>query len=140
MKGWQVGVLGGAIALGIGGAVLALTNPQPSRYNEYATARLVTYLNDTFCADLPDLFGTDLQDRCIELVDESHPRLQEIVADNTQRQNFGVMSVYRTQLRPEELLPEEVQSFIPAGVLPTYEVESIGGLQQFWTYRAEQQR
>ncbi|MBD1911532.1 MULTISPECIES: DUF4359 domain-containing protein [unclassified Leptolyngbya] len=140
MKGWKVGVFGGAIALGVVGAILVATNPQQSRYNEYATAKLVTYLNDSFCADLPNLFGNDLQEQCVELVAENHSELQEIVAENTQRQNFGVVSLYRTQLRTEELLPEDVKSFVPASMLPTYEVESIGGLQQFWTYRAEQQR
>jgi len=140
MKGWKAGVFGGAIALGILGAILVITNPRQARYNDYATARLVTYLNETFCADLPNLFGTDLQERCVELVDESRPRLQEIVADNTQRQNFGVLSLYYTELRPEELLPDDVRSFVPAGALPAYEVSTVGALQRFWIYRAEQQR
>lgn len=132
--------VGAAIAIGGLGTAMALTNPSPQRYQTHATEELVDYLQNTFCDDLPNLFGQDLQDECVELVDERRPQLSQMIADNTQRRNFLFLSQYHTELRPEEMLPSEVQAFVPAGVLPSYQVDTIGAFQRFWLYRARQQR
>jgi|GEM_PF-493981 hypothetical protein len=137
---WKGLFLGGAIALGAIGAGMALTKPTPEQFNTYATDQLVIYLSESFCADLPNFFGRDLQGQCVDLVEERRPQLAESIAENTERRDFVVLNHYHTNLRPEDLLPDDVRSFVPAGMLPAYEVSTVGAFQQFWVYRARQQR
>ncbi|MEO1211594.1 MAG: DUF4359 domain-containing protein [Cyanobacteria bacterium J06638_20] len=138
MKVLKFGTLGLVLVLGGVAIAMAVTNPKQDRYNAYATDQLINYLKDTFCDDLPSLLGSELEESCLELVDESQPRIAEIISENTQHRNLVVLSLYTTQLQPAELLPEDVRAFFPTNLLPTYEVETVGAFQRFWVYETTQ--
>jgi len=138
MKVLKFGTLGLAFLLGGVAIAMAITNPKQDRYNVYATEQLTTYLKTTFCDDLPGLLGNELETQCVALVDESEPRIADIISNNTERRDLFVLSLYTTQLQPADLLPEEVQGFFPTNLLPTYEVEAVGVFQRFWVYETTQ--
>lgn len=116
----------GAAAIGTLGVIMAITNPNQSSYEVYAAGRLGEYLKSDVCTKAPKVFGEDLlRLNCRELVDSSKPAIRQIVTANTQRQNFIFFSVYTTDL-----------SLNP--VIPAYHFETVGALQKFYTYIAEE--
>lgn len=124
MKVLQViAAVGGVALAGLGGA-MALTNPSQEAYEEYAIEQLTTYLKDEACPQAPKVFGDLLQRQCKTLVDSGRPQIQQIITKTTQRQNFILFSIYRTDL---EIGP----------VLPVYHFETVGVLQKFYVYQAE---
>lgn len=121
------------VVTAIGGTVLtalavtmALTNPREDTYKEYAVEQLSIYLKNEGCTQVPVILGNSLQRRCKILVDENRPQIEQLVAKTTQRQNFIVFSIYRTNL--------EVASF-----LPVYRFETLGVFQKFYIYKAGRQ-
>lgn len=125
MKSLNLGtLLIGAAIVGIGSA-LVVTNPNQAAYNEYATQRLTAYLQENACTQAPDVLGDVLQAQCSELLDRNQTQISQFVAQNTQRQNFGLFSLYQTDLAITNLLP-------------AYHFETVGVMQQFFTYKAEQ--
>lgn len=115
----------GATLVGLG-VSMALTNPSQDTYEEYAVHQLTTYLKDEVCTQTPSTFGDLLQRQCKTLVDSGRPQLEQIIAKTTQRQNFVLFSVYRTQLDVGPLLP-------------AYHFETVGAFQNFYIYQAEEQ-
>ena len=105
--------------LGVG-VVLALTNPKQSAYEKYAASKLKTYLNDNVCED-----AGFLQDQCNSLLETTGSPVEQIVASSTQRQNFGVFSIYQTKLST------------PLPFSPSYQIETFGVLNTFHTYKSE---
>lgn len=119
-----------------GGVALGLTNPTPTAYDDYATARLSTHLKENVCPQAPGIVGGLLGNACGSLVNDNQERIRMIVAQNTERQNFVVFSIYRTDLSANQLLSANWLE----GPLPAYQFETVGVFQRFFTYRAEQQR
>lgn len=138
MKRGSVGIwIGLAIAaVGIGMAVM---NPGRDAYNDYATARLSDYLNREVCLNTDDILGIDLEDACTDLISENQDELRELISDNTQRSNYGVLSLYQTNLSAHGLLPAEVRSFLPPQLLPAYQFKTVGVFGNFMTYEAKKQ-
>ncbi|MEO0430274.1 MAG: DUF4359 domain-containing protein [Cyanobacteria bacterium J06656_5] len=98
-----VGVAGvGALA-----AVLIATNPSQDRYNMFAAETLQNEVRSSFCQAkeldswLGDL-GKALGDICETAIEQGslvgEEDLKNFIEDNTQRQNFGVFSLYTTQI------------------------------------------
>lgn len=116
----------GAVALGGMAVVMAVTNPSQSTYEQYAAIRLTEYVKDEVCKGAPKILGLFLERNCTELIDSSHPAIQKIIAANTQRKNLIFFSIYTTDLS------------LTSGI-PSYHFESVGVLQQFYTYTAEKQ-
>ncbi|MBD2303942.1 DUF4359 domain-containing protein [Chroococcidiopsis sp. FACHB-1243] len=116
----------GLAVLGGLGVVMALTNPDRSAYEIYAGERLGTYIKDEVCPQAPNVFGLALQQNCSDLVDSSSPVIQRIVANNTKRQNFLLFSIYTTDLAV-------------GGVIPSYRFQTVGAMQNFFTYSAQKQ-
>ncbi len=100
---------------------MAMTNPDSSTYEEYAVERLNTYLKDDVCSQVPE---TSVQG-CASLIDSNRLYVKQVIASNTQRQNFILFSIYRTNL-----------SII---FFPLYRFQTVGVMQNFYTYSAEQQ-
>jgi hypothetical protein len=126
MKGLHiVTVIGGAALAGLG-TWMALTNPGRDKYEEYAVAQLTSYLKDEVCTQAPNTSGNFLQRQCTLLVDSGRPQIEHIISEKTQRLNFIVFSVYRTNL--------EIGPFLPA-----YHFETVGVLQKFYVYQAQRQ-
>lgn len=98
-----VGIAGvGALA-----AVLIATNPGQDRYNTFAAETLQNEVRSSFCQAkeldswLGDL-GKALGDICETAIEQGslvgEEDLKNFIEDNTQRQNFGVFSLYTTQI------------------------------------------
>jgi hypothetical protein len=115
--------VGGVVLMGLGG-LMVVSNPGSLAYEQYATERLTFYLKDEGCSQLTENLGGLGQGYCQSLVDTGRPQIQQIVAQQTKRQNYLLFSIYQTEL----LLPS------PA---PSYRFETIGIFQSFHVYQAE---
>lgn len=117
------------IALVVVGIGLAATNPSPERYAEAAADQMSQELQSEGCKDLSPAF---LQTACQSAIGQTKPAMQALVLRNTERQNLGFFSIYRTKLSLSELLPP------PLGDrLPSQESEAIGIGLIFIPYRME---
>lgn len=105
---------------------MAITNPNASTYEEYAVEQLTTYLKDEVCSQVPKAFETLVQGSCASVIDSNRSQIQQIINRSTQRQNFILFSIYRTNLSI-------------SSVVPLYRFQTIGVMQNFYTYSAEQQ-
>ena len=114
----------GAIILGLG-AIAFLTNPGQQRYRQYADAILKTELQDRVCQEVSEDLAQWLESQCYVLVSTASPYLAEIVTQQTTRHNFLLFSIYQADLP----LPSP---------LPTYHLETIGILGNFYTYQAKE--
>jgi hypothetical protein len=99
---------------------MAISNPGLDRYNEYATDEITGYLREQGCDRVPIA-----RDRCESLLDSARPQIGEIVEEHTERANFFVFSLYKTEFSPQ---------FLP--FIPSYELETVGAFNRFYTYRA----
>lgn len=127
MKGLQVvAVIGGVAFAGLG-LSMALTNPSPADYEDYAVGKLSLYLKEKVCSEVPKVLNNDfLQNQCISLVDVSNPRIHQIINQSTERQNFLFFSIYKTDLSVNSLLP-------------SYHFETVAAFQTFYVYQAQKQ-
>ncbi len=117
-----MGTFGGLLLAG-SGVLMAIGNPGQIDYEDYATDSLSLYLKQEVCPQAPVEFGGFIQSYCKTLVDSGQPQIQQIIAHTTTQQNYFLFSIYETTLA----LPDP---------LPTYEFQTIGVMQQFYTYQA----
>ena len=108
------------LGLIISGAILVITNPGQKNYEQYAANRLNYYLKQDVCPEVTQ----QLRNPCRILVDFARPQLDSAIANQTQRQNFLIFSIYQTELS------------IPA-TIPDYHFETLGIFDKFYTYSAE---
>ena len=92
-----------AIALILLAAGMGFTNPSRDKYLTYASGQLATELENTVCKDsrVPKTLSgvTDtLIGSCKNLVTSQRDTIERLLDNTTQRQNFGVASIYTTQL------------------------------------------
>lgn len=115
----------GAIALAGVGILLALSNPGKKAYQEYATEQLGKYLKEKVCEDAPQIGGGNfLRHQCQTLVDTSRPQMEQLISSQTKRNNFLLFSIYQSDLSL-------------AAPLPSYHVQTLGILHNFYIYKAE---
>ncbi|HBB33736.1 MAG TPA: hypothetical protein DDZ80_01230 [Cyanobacteria bacterium UBA8803] len=120
--------LAGVLLVGLG-VSMALTNPGQDAYEQYAVEKLSTYLKDEVCSQAPTNLEflqqnpEFLKRQCQTLVDTGRPQIQQLISQSTERQNWVVFSIYRTDLSMKPLLPG-------------YHFETVGLLQNFYTYQA----
>lgn len=120
MKGLNVvASIGGVVVVGLGVA-MAIANPSPEAYQEYAAKQVTESLNNT-CEKVPVPVA---KNQCLSLVESAQPKIGEIISQNTERQNFILFSIYKTEFA----LP-----FVP--FLPSYQFETVGALQNFYIYK-----
>ncbi|NEU72800.1 DUF4359 domain-containing protein [Hassallia byssoidea VB512170] len=118
---YVVGV--GLVVLGV---TMAKTNPSQAEYEEYAMQRLTKYLKSDVCKKTPKMLENLIKLDCDKLVDSASPQVRELIAGTTERQDFIIFSIYRTDLKLNSWLP-------------SYTFESVGAFESFYTYSAEQQ-
>lgn len=118
---YVVGV--GLVVLGV---TMAKTNPSQAEYEEYAVQRLTKYLKSDVCKKTPKMLENLIKLDCDKLVDSASPQVRELIAGTTERQDFLIFSIYRTDLKLNSWLP-------------SYTFESVGAFESFYTYSAEQQ-
>ena len=108
------------LGLILSGSILVITNPGQINYEEYASERLNIYLKQDVCPQI----AHKLRNPCRILVDFARPQLNSAIANQTQRTNFLLFSIYETDLS------------IPSA-LPDYHFETLGIFDKFYTYCAE---
>ncbi|MEH2362840.1 DUF4359 domain-containing protein [Nostoc sp.] len=117
---------GAAAGLAVLGVAMAKTNPSQVEYEEYAVQRLTKYLKTDVCKKTTNIIENLIRFNCDKLVDSANPQIQEIITRTTERQNYIIFSIYRTDLK--------INSWIPS-----YKFETVAAFDQFYTYTAEQQ-
>ena len=117
---------GAAAGLAALGVAMAKTNPSQVEYEEYAVQRLTEYLKTDVCKKTTNLIENLIRFNCDKLVDSANPQIQKIIARTTERQNYIIFSIYRTDLK--------INSWIPS-----YKFETVGAFDQFYTYTAEKE-
>lgn len=117
---------GAAAGLAALGVAMAKTNPSQVEYEEYAVQRLTEYLKTDVCKKTTNFIENLIRFNCDKLVDSANPQIQEILARTTERQNYIIFSIYRTNLT--------INSWIPS-----YKFETVGAFDQFYTYTAEKE-
>ena len=117
---------GAAVGLAALGVTMAKTNPSQVEYEEYAVQRLTEYLKTDVCKKTTNFIENLIRFNCDNLVDSANPQIQEILARTTERQNYIIFSIYRTNLK--------INSWIPS-----YKFETVGAFDQFYTYTAEKE-
>ena len=117
---------GAAAGLAALGVAMAKTNPSQVEYEEYAVQRLTKYLKTDVCKKTTNFIENLIRFNCDNLVDSANPQIQEILARTTERQNYIIFSIYRTDLK--------INSWIPS-----YKFETVGAFDQFYTYTAEKE-
>lgn len=107
------------------------TNPGPGAFEEFAAEQLGALIHDEFChpGGLPLMLRLVIQD-CPGLVRAQRPVLGRIALAHTRRFNLGVLSLYRTQLGGQRILPQ--------WRLPRYEALSLGVAGQLVLLRAHE--
>lgn len=108
--------------------VMAKTNPNQAKYEEYAAEQLTDYVKANVCNQTPKILERIIKFDCQSLVGSANPQIRQLIAEKTQRQDYLLFSVYSTDLK--------LDTFIP---LPAYEFESVGAFDNFYTYKAQKQ-
>lgn len=108
----------------IGGLAIALgvTNPGIKSYRAFAIESLTDYTKSNLCLD--QALGKFLQQQCAELVDAATPQMGQLIDGATERQNYLLFSIYKTNLEVSPLVP-------------SFRFESIGLFNTFYLYRHE---
>ncbi|NJL61306.1 MAG: DUF4359 domain-containing protein [Methylacidiphilales bacterium] len=117
----SVGVLG----LFLLGVVMTKTNPSQPAYEQYAVGELTHYIKGNVCKKTPDILEKIVNLKCDKLVDTANPHIRDIIAATTDRQDFIVFSIYRTELKLNDWIP-------------SYKFETVGAFNNFYTYSAEE--
>lgn len=116
----------GVSLLGVGVATI-VTNPDQAGYERYAAQRLTVYLQENACAK-----AGILEDTCESALRDNQDQLRQFISTNTERHNYGLWSIYETNLSPDDILPSAV-----SGLLPSYHFETVGVFSSFYTYKAD---
>jgi Domain of unknown function (DUF4359) len=116
----------GAVGLAAVGVAMAKTNPSQPKYEEYAVQQLTEYLKSNVCIKTPNILENLIRVDCDKLVDSANPQIRDLIAATTEKQDFIVFSIYRTELK--------LNSWIPS-----YKFETVGAFDNFYTYSAERQ-
>lgn len=134
MKSWKIGALLTAMAATGLGVAMAATNPNEQAYRDYAAQRLTQHLQEQECVKLDN----SMRSVC-NLLDsnEGQKLLKRLVTENTERQNYGLWSIYKTNLSTQNVLPSFLSALIEVPDI-AYKAETIGIFGNFQTYRAEQ--
>jgi hypothetical protein len=117
------------------GAAMAVTNPGQDAYEEYAVEQLSEQLNERVCSDAPVF----LSNACESILEDNQNWIRELVASETERQNFIFLSLYTTELSSNDVINQVLPPTFSLSVenLPSYHFETVGVFRKFYTYRAE---
>ncbi|MEB3259513.1 MAG: DUF4359 domain-containing protein [Cyanobacteriota bacterium] len=124
-RGLAVALLGGGLIVGLGA-----TNPGPAAFADYGAGQVTALLIEDLCQrdGLSGLLRLLIRE-CPALIQSQRQVLGSLVRANTRRHNFGLFSVYHTDLDLAALLPGLRQ--IPDLRLPRYEAITLAGAGQF---------
>ena len=99
-------VLGAGLAA-VAGLGLVVSNPDQTEFEPFAAEQLVSVAVEELCNDqgLPMLARLVVRD-CPRLIESQRTLLGKLALSGTQRDNFGLFSLYRTDLGGQKLLPD----------------------------------
>ncbi len=111
-------------ALSAGVVGLALTNPGPGAFEEFAAEKLTELASEELCRNdgLP-LLARLLIQNCPELVQSQSKVLGRLAREHSRRYNFGLLSIYGTRLGGQKILPN--------WSIPRYEAVTLAAAGQF---------
>lgn len=94
------------------GSGLAFTNPSSADFRAFASDRLVEEISKELCVDggLPVLLRMAINN-CLGLVQAQREALSAVVLSHTRRRNYGVLSVFESELGGQSLLRWQVPRF-----------------------------
>jgi hypothetical protein len=107
------------------------TNPGANAFERFAVTSASAYLKREVCDQPLPFFGPGMQAQCHLFIEQNQPLIAQLLRENTTRQNFGLFSIYATDLSPEQIFP-----VLPTGMLPRYQVETMGILRDFYILEA----
>ena len=112
-------------ALGLG---LIVTNPGEQEFERFAADQLTQAAQEELCRDggLPMVAHLLVRD-CPRLIASQHDVLGRIALAATERRNFGLISLYRTDLGGQRLLPD--------WSIPRYSALTLAGAGRFLILR-----
>ena len=125
MNNSQLILIGSSLILATTGVVMIATNPDNSAYQEYGANQISLQLQEKGCAEIPKSLGGFLEAHCKSVVKQITPELENAIAQNTQRRNFVLFSIYTTDFS----LPTP---------LPSYHFETLGCFNTFFILKAEE--
>lgn len=125
MKPLSILICVGAASIGIIGTILTKTNPNQTEYEQYALDKMTTYLKTDVCNKTPSFLEKLIKVNCEEMLQSAIPNLKELITATTNRQDYLIFSIYRTEIKLDS-------------VIPGYKFETVGALNQFYTFNAEQ--
>jgi Domain of unknown function (DUF4359) len=127
--------LAGMVLVGLAVA-MAVTNPSEAAYQDYAARRLTQQLQEKECIKLDESY----RDLCKLLErEQGQALLKRLVKNNTERQNYLLFSLYKTNFSTDDVLPSILSGLLSLPKL-SYQTESVGLFGQFQTYRVEKQQ
>jgi len=121
-----LGVLGLGV-LGLAG-VMAVTNPNEVAFGEFALEQVKTQ----GCKEVPQL----IRQQCPQFVQENRAQVKKLIVQSTERQNYGLFSLYRTNLSTRSIVPD-LPVFLD---VPAFQLETVGMMGKFYIYQAEEIR
>ena len=99
-------LLGLALLAALGGG-LVITNPDEREFERFAADQVTLAAQEAFCRDggLPLLAHLVLRD-CSRLIASQHDLLGKLALTASRRRQFGILSLYQTDLGGYRLLPD----------------------------------
>lgn len=125
---------GGVLLVGTVG-ILGATNPSAEQYADFVGQKAVTYLETDVCTQKLPIVGNSFQDECVKTVQspETLAKVRSLMLANTERKNYILFSLYKTDLSIQDVFP-----LLPGNLLPKYQAESLGILTLFHTFTAKE--
>jgi hypothetical protein len=119
----------GVTAVSAGLVGLAVTNPGPAAFEDFAAQTLTELASEEVCRydGLPLLARLVIQN-CPELVRSQRKILGRLARERSRRYNFGVLSIYSTRVGGDQVLPN--------WRLPTYEAVTLAAAGHFLVIRS----
>jgi len=117
-----------AASLGLG---LAATNPGEEEFQRFAADQITRAAELEICREggLPMLAHLIVRD-CPRLIAAQHDLLGRLALAATRRRNFGLLSLYRTDLGGQQLLPD--------WSIPRHSAVTLAGAGRFIILRSNQ--
>jgi hypothetical protein len=115
--------------LGLGVAMF-VTNPDQAKYDEYAAKQLSAYMKDNLCKK-----ADGLEESCNNLLRDNEAEIKTFISEHTERENYGVVSLYKTDLSVDGFVPFFLRSFVPE-----YHFETVGVFGSFHTYESKEKK
>ncbi len=114
----------GLSALAAGVIGLAVTNPGPGAFEEFAAEKFTQLASEELCSNdgLP-LLARLLIQNCPELVQSQSKVLGRLAREHSRRYNFVLLSIYGTRLGGEKVLPNLS--------IPRYDAVTLAAAGQF---------